>query len=140
MQVNGAVQGVSTIPRRRRLNVVLTIVAVVVIGLMVALMVWVVPLATSGVGAEDAISKASAGSAIIHDDAGNLPTDAERAAFYQMRQGAVKNTGIMHASMVKAMVKDMGQMRGTDPGKVAPLNAGAGSAVLHDDTGQVHPR
>ncbi len=100
MQVDGAVQGVSTMPRRKRLNVVLAIVAVVVIGAMVALLVWVVPLATSGVGAEDAISKASAGSAIIHDDAGNLPTDAERAAFYQMRQGAVKNTGIMHASMV----------------------------------------
>jgi hypothetical protein len=45
--------------------------------------------------------------------------------------GAVKNTGIMHASMVK----DMGQMRGTDPGKVAPLNAGA--AVIHDDAGSV---
>jgi hypothetical protein len=34
--------------------------------------VWVVPLATSGVGAEDAISKAGAGSAVIHDDAGNV--------------------------------------------------------------------
>jgi hypothetical protein len=56
------------------------LVAIVVIAAVVALMVWVVPLATSGVGAEDAISKASAGSAIIHDDAGNLPTDAEWAA------------------------------------------------------------
>ena len=53
------------------------------------------------------------GSAIVHDD-----------------------TGIMHASMVK----DMGQMRGTDPGKVAPLNAGAGSAVVHDDASNVKPR
>ncbi|HEX2249515.1 MAG TPA: hypothetical protein VHH32_04155 [Gemmatimonadales bacterium] len=87
----------------------LATLAIFVIAAVVALMVWVVPLATSGVGAEDAISKASAGSAIIHDDAGNLPTDAERAAFYQMRQGAVKNTGIMRASMVK----DMGQMKGT---------------------------
>jgi hypothetical protein len=60
-----------------------------------------------------------------------MPMDAEWAAFYQIRQGAVKNTGIMHASMVK----DMGQMRGTDPGKVAPLNAGA--AVIHDDAGNV---
>ncbi len=50
MQVDGAVQGVSTMPRRKRLNVVLAIVAVVVIGAMVALLVWVVPLATSGVG------------------------------------------------------------------------------------------
>ena len=39
--------------------------------------------------------------------------------------------GIMHASMVKGM----GQMRGTDPGKGAPLNAGA--AVIHDDAGNV---
>ena len=50
------------------------------------------------------------GSAIVHDD-----------------------TGIMHASMVK----DMGQMRGTDPGKVAPLNAGAGPAIVHDDAGNM---
>ena len=100
MQAGGAAPTVGTILRRRRLEVLVAIAAIVVIAAVVALMVWVVPLATSGVGAEDAISKASAGSAIIHDDAGNLPTDAERAAFYQMRQGAVKNTGIMHASMV----------------------------------------
>ena len=135
MQVSGPVEGVSTIPRRRRLEVLVAIAAIVVIAAVVALMVWVVPLATSGVGAEDAISKASAGSAIIHDDAGNLPTDAERAAFYQMRQGAVKNTGIMHASLGRAM----GQMRGPDPVNVAPLNAGAGSACIHDDAGNVNP-
>ena len=135
MRVSGPVKGVSAIPRRRRLNALVAIAAIVVIAAVVALMVWVVPLATSGVGADDDISKASAGSAIIHDDAGNLPMDAERAAFYQMRQGAVKNTGIMHASMVKAM----GPMRGTDPGKVAPINAGAGSAVIHDDAGNVNP-
>ncbi len=135
MQVSGPVEGVSTISRRRRLEELVAIAAIVMIAAVVALMVWVVPLATSGVGAEDAISKASAGSAIIHDDAGNLPTDAERAAFYQMHQGAVKNTGIMRASMVR----DMGQMRGTDPGKVAPLNAGAGSALIHDDAGNVNP-
>ncbi len=121
-------------PRRGgRLEVLVAIAAIVVIAAVVALMVWVVPLATSGVGTEDAIPKAGAGSAVIHDDAGNMPTDAQRAAFYQMRQGAVKNTGIMHASMVK----DMGQMRGTDPGKVAPLNAGAGSAIVHDDAGNM---
>jgi hypothetical protein len=113
MQVDGAIRGGSTRPQRSRLNVLLATLAIFVIAAVVALMVWVVPLATSGVGAEDAISKASAGSAIIHDDAGNLPTDAERAAFYQMR--------------------------GTDPGKVAPLNAGAGSAVIHDDAGNVNP-
>ena len=106
MQVGGPVQGVSTISRRRRLEVLVAIAAIVVIAAVVALMVWVVPLATSGVGAEDAISKG---------------------------QGAVKNTGIMHVPMVK----DMGQMRGTDPGKVAPLNAGAGSAIVHDDAGNM---
>ncbi len=112
MQAHGAARGAgvgTTIPRRGgRLEVLVAIAAIVVIAAVVALMVWVVPLATSGVGAEDAISEAS----------------------------AVKNTGIMHASMVK----DMGQMRGTDPGKVAPLNAGAGSAVVHDDAGNVNPR
>ena len=41
--------------------------------------------------------------------------------------------GIMHASMVK----DVGQMRSTDPGKGAPLNAGEGSAIVHDDAGNV---
>ncbi|MGI8912059.1 MAG: hypothetical protein ACR2JR_16145 [Rubrobacteraceae bacterium] len=73
MQVGGAVQeGVSTIPRRRRLNALLAIAAVVVIVAMVALLAWVVPPATSGVGAEDANPNAGAGSAIIHDDAGNV--------------------------------------------------------------------
>jgi ABC-type transport system involved in cytochrome c biogenesis permease subunit len=72
MQVSGSVQGVSTIPRRRRLNALLAIVAIVVIAAMVALVVWASPLVRSGVGAEDAISKAGAGSADIHDDAGSV--------------------------------------------------------------------
>ena len=76
MQEDGAVQGVSTVPRRRRLNVVLAIVAVVVIGAMVALMVWVAPLARSGVGAQDANANAGAVSAVIHDDAGNMLPEA----------------------------------------------------------------
>ena len=67
----------------------------------------VAPADTGGVGAQDA-KAGVVGSAIVHDD-----------------------TGIMHASMVK----DMGQMRGTDPGKVAPLNAG--SAIVHDDAGNM---
>ena len=110
MQVDGAVQGVSTIPRRSRLKVVLAILAVLVIAAVVALMVWVVPLATSGVGAEDAIPKAGAGSAVLHDDTGNLPTDAEWAAGPR---------GLFY------------------PEKVAPLHAGAGSAPIHDDAGNV---
>jgi hypothetical protein len=76
MQVGGAVQGASTIHPRRRLNVVLAIAAIVVIAAVVALVVWVVPLATSGVGAEDAIPKVGAGSAVIHDDAGKVLPDA----------------------------------------------------------------
>jgi hypothetical protein len=77
IQVDGVVQGVSTIPRRKRLNVVLAIVAVVVIGALVALQVWVDPLARSGVGAQDANANAGAVSAVIHDDAGNMLPDAE---------------------------------------------------------------
>jgi hypothetical protein len=66
MQADGAVRGVSTLPQRRRLNVLL---AIVVILAMVALLVWVVPFAASEVGAEDA----GAGSAaVVHDDAGNV--------------------------------------------------------------------
>jgi len=48
----------------------------VVIAAMVALLVWAAPLATSGVGAEDANPKAGAVSAVIHDDAGNMLPDA----------------------------------------------------------------
>ena len=75
MQVGGTMQGASNIPRRgRRLEVLLAIAAIVVIAVVVALQVWVVPPATtSGVGAEAASPKAGAGSAIIHDDAGNMP-------------------------------------------------------------------
>jgi hypothetical protein len=72
MQVDGAAQEVSTIARRKRLNVLVAIVAVVVIGAMVALLVWAAPLATSGVEAQDASPNAWAGSAVIHDDAGNV--------------------------------------------------------------------
>ena len=82
MQLEGAVQGVSTTPRRKRLNVVVAIVAVVVIGAMVALMVWAPPLARSGVGAQDANLNAGAGSAVIHDDAGNMLPGAGSAVVH----------------------------------------------------------
>jgi hypothetical protein len=58
MQLGGALQGGITIPRRRRLDV------------LVALLVWAGAVARSGVGAEDA--NAGAGSAVIHDDSGNV--------------------------------------------------------------------
>ena len=117
MQVSGPVQGASTIPRRRRLNALLAIAAIVVIAAMVALMVWVVPLATSGVGTEDAISKAGAGSAVIHDDAGNMPTDAQRAAFYP------EKVAPLNAGAGSAVIHD-------DAGNV---NRNTGSAPIHDD-------
>ena len=75
MQVDGAAHGVGTIPRRRRLNVLLAIVAVVVIAAIVVLMVWAPQLSTSGVRAQDANLNAGAGSAVIHDDAGNMPPE-----------------------------------------------------------------
>jgi hypothetical protein len=116
MQVGGAVQGVGTIHprRRRRLNALVAIVAIVVIAAVVALMVWVPPLARSGVGAEDVIPNAAgAGAAVIHDDAGNMPTDAEWG-------------GLQHHGLYYPLPQ----------GKVAP---GAGSAVIHDDPGNVTP-
>jgi hypothetical protein len=73
MQAGGAAQGVGTIPQRRRLKALLVAsVAVLVVAAVLALAVWVVPLATSGVGTEEAVVKAGAGSALIHDDAGNV--------------------------------------------------------------------
>jgi cytosine/uracil/thiamine/allantoin permease len=72
MQAGGAAQGVGTIPGRRRLNALLTIAAVLVVAAVLALAVWVVPLATSGVGTEEDVPKAGAGSALILDDAGNV--------------------------------------------------------------------
>jgi hypothetical protein len=46
------------------------------IAALVALVMWVVPLATSGVETEDAISKAGAVSAVVHDDAGSMLPEA----------------------------------------------------------------
>ena len=69
-------QGTSTIHPRRRLNALLAIAAILVIAALVALAVWVTPLAMSGVGTEDAIPKAGAGSALVHDDAGSMLPEA----------------------------------------------------------------
>jgi hypothetical protein len=82
MQVDGAVQGGSTIPRRRRPNVLLAIVAIVVYAAVVALLIWSAPLARSGVGAQDANPHASVGSAVIHDDPWNLPRNAGSAPIH----------------------------------------------------------
>ncbi len=109
MQLDSAVRGVRTIPRRRRLNVVLATVAVVVIGAMVALLVWTAPLARSGVGTRDADNpEAGAVSAVIHDDAGNM---------------------IHEAGAGSAVVHD-------DAGSMLH-EVGVGSVVLHDDAGNM---
>jgi len=81
MQVNGALQGVSTIPWHRRLNVLL---AILVSAAVVALVVWVVPLATSSVGAEDAIPKAQTPWVTLYDDEGN-------AHLVQVRTGGTED-------------------------------------------------
>ncbi len=107
MQADGTAHEVGTIPRPKRLKVLLAIVAVVVIAAMVALMVWTAPLATSGVEAQDANPNAGAGSAVIHDDAGNMITEVVGAG--------------------SAVVHD-------DAGNMI---LGAGSAVVHDDAGNV---
>jgi hypothetical protein len=80
MQTDGAAprRRAGTRPKkRRRLSVLLATAAVVVMIATVALVVmWAAPLARSGAGAQDANpSGAGAGSAIIHDDAGNVNDD-----------------------------------------------------------------
>ena len=78
MQVGGALQGGRTIPRRSRLRVLL---AIMVIAAMMVLLAWAA-LASSGVGAEGAKPNTGAGSAIIHDDAGNSHRNAGAAVIH----------------------------------------------------------
>jgi hypothetical protein len=98
MHVGGAVQGASTIHPRRRLSALLAIAAIVVIAAVVALMVWVVPLATSGVGTEDAVPKAGTGSAI------------DRGLYYPLP----------HGKMATAVIDADGLYYPLPHGKVAP--------------------
>ena len=77
---------------------------------MVALLVWAAPLMTSGVEAQDANPNAGAGSALIHDDAGNMFPEAGAGS---------------------AVVHD-------DAGNMIPEVVGAGSPVVHDDAGNVN--
>jgi hypothetical protein len=115
MQAGSAAQGVGTIPRRRRLNVLLAAAAVLVVAAMVALLVWAGPLTTSQVGTEDAIPKA--GSAVVHDDAGNLNRNS-----YPLPHGKVAQP---FAGASDAVLHD-------DAGNMPPS---AGSAIIHDDAG-----
>jgi type II secretory pathway component PulM len=80
MQVSGAVPGASIPHPRRRRNVLLAIAAIVVIAAVGVLVVWVPPFATDRGVTEDALHKAGAGSAVVHDDAGNVPTTGAGSA------------------------------------------------------------
>ncbi len=75
MQAHGAAQGVgTTIPRRGRrlLEALLAIAAILVIVAVMALMTRGIVAPATG-GAQDANLKAGAGTAVVHDDAGNMP-------------------------------------------------------------------
>lgn len=76
MQVDGALRGGDTIPRRSRLNVLLAVLAIMLIAAMVALVVWAAPFVSNEIGTEEANpNSAGAGSsALIHDDPWNLPS------------------------------------------------------------------
>jgi hypothetical protein len=94
MQAHSAAQGVGTIPRRRRLEVLLTIAAMVVIVAFTALLVRGVPPAT--VGAEDINLKAGAGTAVVHDDAGNMPPGAGAPVVHDDAGNMAPGAAIVH--------------------------------------------
>ncbi len=64
-------QKAGTLHPRRRLNTLPTIMAIVAIAAVVTLVVWVVPLATSWVGADGAVSKAETPWVTLYDDEGS---------------------------------------------------------------------
>ena len=95
MQVHGAAQrGAGTTKPRPggQLVVVLAIASIVVVVAVMALLVWAGPLATSGVGTQDANPKAgaAAGAAVVHDDAGNMPDTGAGAAVVHDDAGNVR--------------------------------------------------
>jgi hypothetical protein len=71
MQEGHTVQGAGTIPSRRWLNALPPAITAIAVTAVVALVVWVVPLATSRVGAEDAIPKAQTPWVTLYDDEGD---------------------------------------------------------------------
>jgi hypothetical protein len=71
MQVGSPAGVAGTVHPRRRLNAILAIAAIVGIAAVVALLVWVVPLATSGVRAEDAIPKVEPSWVTLYDGEGS---------------------------------------------------------------------
>ena len=85
MPAGGAAQGAGTIHPRRQLNALQAMAAIVVIAAMVALVVWIVPLARSGGGAEEVNPKAAAaGSAVYYP----LP-QGKAASYYPLPHGKV---------------------------------------------------
>jgi hypothetical protein len=122
MQAGGAARRVvGTLPGRGRMEVLLTMAAVLAVAAMVAVAVWVVPLATSEVGTEDAVQKAGTGSAVVHDDAGKVGSLSIPLPHGKEVSGAP--SAVVH--------DDAGNM---------PTTTGAGSAVIHDDTGNLTPQ
>jgi hypothetical protein len=109
------------LPGRGQTEALLALAAILVVAAMVAVAVWVVPIATSGVGAEDVAPKAATGSAVVHDDAGNVGSLS-----YPLPHGKVVS------GAPSAVVHD-------DAGNM-PTTTGAGSAVIHDDAGNLMPR
>jgi hypothetical protein len=122
MQAGGAARGAGAIPRRGRLEVLLAIAAVVAVTAMVAFLMWMPPLTTSGVGADDAIPRAGAGSAIIHD-AGSMNRYSD-----PLPRGKVAAANTLNTGAGTAVVHD-------DAGNML---RGAGSAAVHDDAGNVN--
>jgi hypothetical protein len=99
MQAGNAAREVGTWPGRGRLEALLLIAAVLAVAAVLALTVWVVPLTTSAVGAEDAVQKAGAGTAVVHDDAGNVNPGAIPAIVHD-------DAGNMPAGAGSAVIHD----------------------------------
>ncbi len=77
MQAHGAARGGVGTPMPRgggRLGGLLAVASILVVLAVMAVMAWGMGAPTTvGVGTEDANLKAGAGSALVHDDAGNMP-------------------------------------------------------------------
>jgi hypothetical protein len=123
VQTGGVMQGANTIPRRSRPSALLAGVAVLAIAALVALMFWVGPLGFGGVQTKDAVPATGAGTAVVHDDAGNLHTGLAPgyAAVHD-------DAGNVHPATGTAIVHD-------DAGNMPPP---AGTAIVHDDAGNVN--
>ncbi len=98
MQVHGAARGgAGVVPRGGGwLQALLAVAAIVAILAVMALLAQGVPPATGG--AEDANLKAGGGSAIVHDDAGNMPPSTRTAVVHDDagHMPAVAGSAIVH--------------------------------------------